>query len=143
MSTLRLSYPKLSPKAYAGLIQCKTALESSSLDISLIELVYLRVSQINGCAFCLEMHNTSLRNHGVAQNKLDALNGWQVSERFTDKERAALLWADAVSQISAKNTDDDIYQQVKAYFTDAEMSDLTLAIGLMNAFNRIAVSLRQ
>ncbi|MBG3078849.1 carboxymuconolactone decarboxylase family protein [Proteus mirabilis] len=143
MSKLRLSYPKLSPAAYAGLIQCKTALESSSLDIMLIELVYLRVSQINGCAFCLEMHSTSLRHHGVAQNKLDALNGWQVSERFTEKERAALLWADAVSQISAKNTNDDIYQQVKAYFSDTEMSDLTLAIGLMNAFNRIAVSLRQ
>ncbi|WP_390895959.1 carboxymuconolactone decarboxylase family protein [Proteus terrae] len=66
-----------------------------------------------------------------------------MSERFTDKEQAALLWAEAVSNISAKNTDDNIYQQVKAYFTDIEMSDLTLAIGLMNAFNRIAVSLRQ
>lgn len=143
MSKLRLSYPKLSPVAYAGLIQCKTALESSSLDIALIELVYLRVSQINGCAFCLEMHSTSLRKHGVEQSKLDALNGWQVSERFTDKERAALMWADAVSHICAKSTDDNTYQQVKAYFTDTEMSDLTLAIGLMNAFNRVAVSLRQ
>ncbi|MBI6528044.1 carboxymuconolactone decarboxylase family protein [Proteus vulgaris] len=143
MSKLRLSYPKLSPEAYAGLIQCKTALESCSLDTSLIELVYLRVSQINGCAFCLEMHNTSLRKQNVVQNKLDALNGWQVSERFTDKERTALLWAEAVTLISAKSTSDEIYQQVSVYFTDTEMSDLTLAIGLMNAFNRIAVSLRQ
>ncbi|WP_244212896.1 carboxymuconolactone decarboxylase family protein [Proteus hauseri] len=89
------------------------------------------------------MHSTSLREHNFAQNKLDALNGWHVSERFSARERAALMWTEAVTHISAANTDDTIYQQVKAYFTDAEMSDLTIAIGLMNAFNRIAVSLRQ
>ena len=143
MSQLRLSYPKLSAEAYAGLIKCKTALEGSALELPLIELIYLRISQINGCAFCLEMHSASLRKHGVAQNKLDALNGWQVSERFSPRERAALLWAEAVTHISASNTDDSIYQQVKAHFTDDEMSDLTVAISLMNAFNRVAVSLRQ
>lgn len=89
------------------------------------------------------MHSNSLREHNFAQNKLDALNGWRVSERFSARERAALMWAEAVTHISAVNTDDTIYQQVKAHFTDAEMSDLTIAIGLMNAFNRIAVSLRQ
>ncbi|MEQ4923519.1 carboxymuconolactone decarboxylase family protein [Proteus hauseri] len=143
MSQLRLSYPKLSAEAYSGLIKCKTALEGSSLELPLIELVYLRISQINGCAFCLEMHSTSLRKHDVAQNKLDALNGWQVSERFSPRERAALIWTEAVTHLSAVTTDDAIYRQVKAHFTDAEMSDLTVAIGLMNAFNRIAVSLRQ
>lgn len=143
MAQLRLVYPQLSKSAYNGLMQCKTALEKSSLGEQLIELVYLRISQINGCAFCLELHSNSLRQRNVAQNKLDALVGWRVSEHFSAKERAALTWTESVTLISAQQTDDDIYQSVKSHFTDEEMSDLTLAIGLMNAFNRIAVSLRQ
>ena len=143
MSSLRLSYPKLSPAAYAGLIACKNALETSSLSSELVELVYLRTSQINGCAFCLEMHSAALRKRGTAQEKLDALAGWRVSERFSDRERAALEWTESVTLLSAQNTDDAVWQRVKAHFSDEEMSDLTIAAGLMNAFNRVAVSLRQ
>lgn len=143
MSLLRLSYPKLSPTAYAGLIACKNALETSSLSSELVELVYLRTSQINGCAFCLEMHSAALRKRGTAQEKLDALAGWRVSERFSDRERAALEWTESVTLLSAQNTDDAVWQRVKAHFSDEEMSDLTIAAGLMNAFNRVAVSLRQ
>lgn len=143
MSQLRLKYPNLSPAAYSGLIACKNALENSTLGAELTELVYLRVSQINGCAFCLEMHSSALRKKSVPQATLDALAGWQVSERFTDRERAALLWAESVTQVSAQQTDDVLYRKVKAHFSDEEMSDLTIAVALMNAFNRVAVSLRQ
>ena len=93
MNTLRQPYNELSPEVYNALVQAKIALEKSELDGALIELVYLRVSQINGCAFCLEMHSKALRKSGVAQNKLDALAGWRVSAHFSDAERAALAWA--------------------------------------------------
>ena len=89
------------------------------------------------------MHTASLRKRGMVQEKLDALAGWRVSERFSDRERVALEWTEAVTLLSAQNTDDAIWQRVKVHFSDAEMSDLTIAAGLMNAFNRIAVSLRQ
>ena len=108
MNTLRQPYNELSPEVYSALVQAKIALEKSELDGALIELVYLRVSQINGCAFCLEMHSKALRKSGVAQNKLDALAGWRVS----------------------------------AHFSARQISDLTFAISLMNAFNRLAVSMR-
>lgn len=78
--------------------------------------MYLRVSQINGCAFCLEMHTAALRKRGMVQEKLDALAGWRVSERFSDRERAALEWTEAVTLLSAQNTDDATWQRVKAHF---------------------------
>jgi AhpD family alkylhydroperoxidase len=90
MSTLRLPYSTLSPAAYQGLLATKSALDHSSLGKPLIELVYLRVSQINGCAFCLEMHAKALRAGGMAQAKLDSLAGWRVSAQFDARERAAL-----------------------------------------------------
>ena len=87
MNTLRQPYNELSPEVYNALVQAKIALEKSELDGALIELVYLRVSQINGCAFCLEMHSKALRKSGVAQNKLDALAGWRVSAHFSDRRK--------------------------------------------------------
>lgn len=87
MTTLRQPYYELSPAVYNALVQAKTALENSTLDTTLMELVYLRVSQINGCAFCLEMHSKALRKSGVPQHKLDALAGWRVSHHFDERER--------------------------------------------------------
>ncbi len=142
MTTLRQPYYELSPQAYAAFIQAKKALENCELDLPLIELVYLRVSQINGCAFCLEMHSKALRKHGVDQVKLDALAGWRVSHQFSDRERAALAWAEDVTDIARTRAEDSVYEPLLAYFSATEISDLTFAISLMNAFNRLAVSMR-
>ncbi|MBW7982522.1 carboxymuconolactone decarboxylase family protein [Enterobacillus tribolii] len=142
MSQLRLAYGQLSPQAYAGLIQCNQALAQSPLG-HLIELVYLRVSQINGCAFCLDMHSKALRKAGYAQHKLDTLAGWRVSEAFDERERAALDWAEAVTDIAHSGTSDALFSALKTHFTDAEIADLTFATSLMNAFNRLAISMRQ
>ncbi len=100
------------------------------------------MSQINGCAFCLEMHSTALRKAGVEQTKLDALAGWRVSHRFDARERAALAWAESVTHIADTHAPDDVYLPLEAQFSPTEISDLTFAIGLMNAFNRLAVSMR-
>lgn len=143
MSALRLNYAKLSPAAYQGFIATKTALDGSTLGKQFIELINLRISQINGCAFCLEMHTRGLREGGYPQAKLDSLAGWHASERFDARERAALAWAESVTHISVTHAPDEAYEALRAHFTDAEISDLTFAIALMNAFNRMAISMRQ
>lgn len=143
MSALRLAYNTLSPEAYKGLIDCKNALNKSGLGKELIELVYLRISQINGCAFCLDMHASSLRNSGVSNKKIDTLAGWQVSHHFSDPERVALAWTEAVVNIAESDTADSLFDELKRHFSDVQISDLTIATGLMSAFNRIAIALRQ
>ena len=142
MSQLRLAYGKLSPEAYNGLIQTSMALSKSSLG-HIVELVYLHISQINGCAFCLDMHSTALRKAGYSQNKMDILAGWRMAEPFDERERAALAWAEAVTDISYCGTSDELFAELKTHFSDAEIADLTFAISLMNAFNRMAISMRQ
>ncbi len=141
--TLRLPYSQLSPDAYKGLIATKKALAASSLGLPLIELVYLRISQINGCAFCLEMHAKALRDGGTPQTKLDSLAGWRISAHFSEAERAALAWAESLTDIARTHAPDDVYEPLKAHFNDAQISDLTYAISLMNAFNRLAIGMRQ
>ncbi|HAT1578273.1 TPA: carboxymuconolactone decarboxylase family protein [Raoultella ornithinolytica] len=142
MSILRQPYNELSPEVYNALVQAKIALEKSELDGALLELVYLRVSQINGCAFCLEMHSKALRKSGVAQTKLDALAGWRVSGHFSAAEQAALAWAESVTHIASTHAEDDVYLPLLEHFSARQISDLTFAISLMNAFNRLAVSMR-
>ena len=142
MNQLRQPFSELSPEVYKGLVQASIALEKSELGSALVELVYLRVSQINGCAFCLEKHSQALRKGGMAQSKLDALAGWRVSAHFTPAERAALAWAESVTDIAVSHAEDDVYLPLREHFTPRQISDLTLAISLMNAFNRLAVAMR-
>ncbi|OLU33459.1 carboxymuconolactone decarboxylase family protein [Pseudomonas sp. PA27(2017)] len=143
MSTLRLPYSQLSPDIYKGLLAAKKALAGSSLGLPLIELVYLRISQINGCAFCLEMHARALRDGGTPQAKLDSLAGWHISGHFSEAERAALAWAESLTDIARTHAPDEVFEPLKAHFDDVQISDLTYAISLMNAFNRLAISMRQ
>jgi uncharacterized peroxidase-related enzyme len=143
MSTLRLPYYELSPHVYKGFGAAKVALDHSTLGKKLIELVYLRISQINGCAYCLDMHSESLRKMGEDQHRLDSLAGWRVSERFDARERAALDWAESLTHIAETHAPDDIYGALREHFSDAEISDLSFAIALMNAFNRLAIGMRQ
>ena len=143
MSALRLPYSTLSPEAYKGFIGTKMALEKSSLGIELIELVYLRISQINGCSFCLQMHAKALRSKAVAETKIDTLAGWRVSHHFNERERAALEWTEAVVDIANSHANDEFFEPLRKHFSDAEVSDLTFAIALMSAFNRLAIGMRQ
>ncbi|HKM98521.1 MAG TPA: carboxymuconolactone decarboxylase family protein [Buttiauxella sp.] len=142
MTELRQPYFDLSPAVFKPMLQALKGLESSSLGSTMIELVFLRVSQINGCAYCLEMHSKALRKDGVDQTKLDALAGWKVSHHFSDKERAALAWAEAITLITEGGAEDAVYQPLLQFFTAQEISDLTFTASLMNAFNRLAVSMR-
>lgn len=141
MSQLRLPFSSLSPAAYKGLLATNAALAESTLGLALVELVYLRISQINGCAFCLGKHSQTLRECEVPQAKLDCLAGWRISELFSERERAALAWAETLTHVSEKGAPDALYEPLKALFSDAEISDLTLAAALMNAFNRLAVGM--
>ncbi|MEJ8320263.1 carboxymuconolactone decarboxylase family protein [Pseudomonas oryzihabitans] len=142
MSQLRLPFSTLSPAAYQGLIATGQALAQSALGLKLVELIYLRISQINGCAFCLGKHAETLRGQGVSQAKLDRLAGWRISELFDARERAALEWAETLTAVAEKGAPDAAYEPLKAQFSDAEIADLTFAVALMNAFNRLAVGMR-
>ncbi|NUU67066.1 carboxymuconolactone decarboxylase family protein [Enterobacteriaceae bacterium BIT-l23] len=142
MSTLRQPYRELSAEVNKQMVAALMALEKGPLDGRLIELVFLRVSQINGCAYCLEMHSNALRKRGEDQARLDALAGWRVSQRFSEKEQAALAWAEAVTHIAESGAGDEVYHPLEQHFSPQEISDLTHAIALMNAFNRLAVGMR-
>ncbi|MFW5393075.1 carboxymuconolactone decarboxylase family protein [Yersinia sp. 2544 StPb PI] len=139
----RLYFSELSPTTYKALVNASLSLDKSSLPKALIEMIFMRVSQINGCAFCLNMHGKFLRENGFDNAKMDVIAGWRLSNAFTEAERAALYWAEAVTYITTSGTPDNIFDALKVHFTDAEISDLTFAISIMNAFNRLAVSLRQ
>ncbi|MDU2940624.1 MAG: carboxymuconolactone decarboxylase family protein [Enterobacteriaceae bacterium] len=143
MSTLRLPYQTLSPEAYQGLSLTKKALDKSSLGKSFVELIYLRVSQINGCAFCLEMHAAALRRSGVADAKLDSLAGWRLSAHFSERERAALAWTESLVDAAGSHAADNYFEPLREHFSDAEIADLSFAISLMSAFNRLAIGMRQ
>lgn len=139
----RLKYSELSPAPYKGMVTALMALEKGALDKATIELMFMRVSQINGCAYCLDMHGKALRESGVDNAKLDQLAGWRVSHAFSDRERAALEWADSVTLIAATGAPDSAFEALQAHFSNAEIADLTFAISIMNAFNRLAISMRQ
>lgn len=143
MSTLRLPYQTLSPEAYQGLSLTKKALDKSSLGKSFIELIYLRVSQINGCAFCLEMHAAALRRSGVADAKLDSLAGWRLSAHFSERERVALAWTESLVDVAGSHAADNYFEPLREHFSDAEIADLSFAISLMSVFNRLAIGMRQ
>ncbi|NVK57032.1 MAG: carboxymuconolactone decarboxylase family protein [Alteromonadaceae bacterium] len=142
MSMLRLPYWELSPDAYHGFMSTKKALDESPLGQELIELVWLRISQINGCAFCLNMHASSLRNAGVPDNKLDSLAGWRVIDIYDARERAALAWTESLVHVDSSYAEDKFFAPLSTYFSDVEISDLCFAIALMSAFNRLAIGMR-
>lgn len=142
-TTLRQPYAQLSPQALAGLRPTKQALADGPLGQDLLELVNLRVSQINGCAYCLGLHAAALRERGESTARLDALAGWHASTLFTARERAALRWAESLTDVARTHAPDDDYADLTPHFSAAEISELSFAVALMNAFNRLAVGMRQ
>lgn len=139
---LRLKYFELSKEALEGLRITKQAVTKSGIGQKLLELVYLRISQMNGCVFCLHMHSTHLREMGESIQKIDSLPVWKLSPLFSEQERAALSWAEAITNIRDTRAPDEDYENLKTHFTDTQISDLSLAIANMNALNRIAISMR-
>ena len=141
--TARLDIFKLSPQAYKGFGAVKTALQESSLPREVLELVDLRVSQINGCAYCIDMHTRDLLAHGVGIDKVVLVPVWREAEAlFSEKERAALAWAETLTRVAETNAPDADFQKAAAVLGEKELADLTMSIALMSAFNRIGVGMR-
>ncbi|PZM08611.1 carboxymuconolactone decarboxylase family protein [Rhizobium tubonense] len=141
--TKRIDYTKASPDGYKAFGAVYATLLKGSLPKELIDLAYLRVSQINGCAFCIDMHSRDLLKSGLNVEKLVLVAVWHdAGNVFTPRERAALAWAETVTRVSETGVPDVAYEAAAAEFNDAELADLTYAIGLMNAFNRFGVSFR-
>lgn len=113
------------------------------LEQSLLELVKFRASQINGCAYCIDMHTKDARAHGETEQRLYALSAWRETPFFTERERAALAWTEAVTLVSATGVPDDVYEEARRHFDDGELVDLTFAIVAINGWNRLAVSFRK
>ena len=139
MSTPRLDYLAAAPQAIQALSSAGKYLHAEKFDPILKALVELRVSQINGCAYCLSLHTAEARAHGEKQQRLDTLSAWRETTFFTEREQAALAWAEALTHISDGPVPDDIYANVAKHFEGKELVDLTLVIVNMNAWNRIAI----
>jgi len=138
----RFNYSKLSPGGYQAMLALEKYLAQCSLEENLLHLIKLRVSQINGCAFCLDKHWKDLRAHGETEQRLCSLNAWRECPYYTDRERAALAWAEALTLITQGHAPDTVYAEASAHLTEQELSDLTFAVTTINAWNRIAISSR-
>lgn len=139
----RLDYNQLAPAGAKALGGVYAYVMQSGLDAALIELVFLRISQINNCAYCLDMHTRDLLKKGVPIEKLALVQAWdEGGHLFDTRERAALAWAESVTRVATTGVPDADYQAARAVFAERELVDLTIAIGLMNTYNRLAISFR-
>jgi AhpD family alkylhydroperoxidase len=138
----RFNYAKLSPGGYHAMVGLEKYLAQCGLEEGLILLVKLRVSQINGCAFCIDTHWKDLRAIGENEQRLYSLDAWRECPYYTDRERSALAWAEAVTLITQGHASDAAYEEARAHLSEKEISDLTFAIATINAWNRLAISNR-
>jgi AhpD family alkylhydroperoxidase len=136
----RINYLKVAHGGYEAMLGLEKYLQKSELGESLIGLVKLRASQINGCAFCLDMHWKDLRALGEGEQRLYGLDAWEESPYYSDRERAALAWTEAVTKIEETHAPDELYESVRTHFSEKEFADLTLAIASINAWNRLAIA---
>ncbi|HTM79314.1 MAG TPA: carboxymuconolactone decarboxylase family protein [Devosia sp.] len=141
--TDRIDYAKASSDGFKALGGVYMAVQNSGLPKELINLVYLRVSQLNGCAYCIDMHSRDLLKGGLTIDKLVLVAAWRDGgQLFTPRERAALAWAESVTRVAETHAPDADYAAIAAVFSDKEVADLTYAIGLMNVFNRLGIAFR-
>ncbi|MBR0882655.1 AhpD family alkylhydroperoxidase [Bradyrhizobium japonicum] len=139
----RIDYAKVSPEGFKAFGGVYVYLQKSGLSKQLVDLVYLRVSQINGCGYCIDMHSRDLLKSGTAVDKLVLVPVWRDAGKVFDaRERSALAWAEAVTRVAETGVPDADYEAAASAFSDKELADLTYAIGLMNAFNRFGISFR-
>jgi AhpD family alkylhydroperoxidase len=139
----RIDYDQIAPKGVKALGGVYGYVMQSGLPAELVELVYLRVSQINNCAYCLDMHTRELLKKGQKLEKLALVQAWaEAGDLFSERERAALAWAETVTRVAETGVPDEAYRAARAVFEEKELVDLTIAIGLMNAYNRLAIGFR-
>lgn len=138
----RMNLAKLTAKPYQSMLAIEQYLENCGLEKSLRELVKLRASQINGCAFCIDMHSKDARENGETEQRIYMLNAWREAPFYSERERAALAWTEALTLITNGHAPDEIYQQVREHFDETETANLTMLIATINSWNRIAISSR-
>jgi len=136
----RINFMENGKSAIQALSGLGAYLAKSPIEQSLLELVYFRVSQLNGCAFCLDMHSKDLRAKGETEQRLYVLNAWREAPFYTEKEHAAFAWAEALTKINGGLVPDEIYTDAKKHFSEAELIDLTLAVITINSYNRLNIA---
>ncbi len=137
----RVPYTRLAADAFKGLLATSQAVHSASLEHDLLELVFLRVSQINGCGYCMDMHATALRKAGIEPRKLDTLPAWHESRFFDARERAALAWAEALTHLPDGAPSQSAFDALAPHFDEKGISDLSMAVAVINAWNRLGAGL--
>jgi AhpD family alkylhydroperoxidase len=142
MTTARLAYQSAVPNVFKALVDLTASVKDAGLDIQLIDLVFQRVSQINGCSYCVDMHWRDLLAHGEDPQRLNSLITWREVDFFTPRECAALNWAEKVTNVQQGHAPDADYEMLHEHFSDAEIAALTCAIALMNMWNRLGISFR-
>lgn len=138
----RLNYAKAAPDVIRGMLALQQTVDDSGLEHSLVELVKLRASQINGCAFCIDMHSREAREAGETEPRLHLLNAWHEVDLYTPRERAALRWTEVLTRLAGGHVSDADFEAVRGEFSDRELAALTLAIATINAWNRFGVGFR-
>jgi AhpD family alkylhydroperoxidase len=138
----RIDYKQVAPDGYRMMLGLEAYVRSSGIEHSLLELVKTRVSQINGCAYCLDMHTLDARAGGETEQRLHVLAAWREAPFYSDRERAALAWAEALTEISVNGVPDALYADVRQHFDEKALVDLTLAIVAINGWNRLAIPFR-
>jgi AhpD family alkylhydroperoxidase len=138
----RLNAVQASPDAYKAMQGLEAHIHKSGLDHKLVHLVKMRASQINGCAYCLDMHSKDARAAGETEQRLYCLDAWHETNFYSDRERAALAWTEALTRIAETHAPDDVYEEARRHFSERELVDLSLTIAAINAWNRLAIGFR-
>ena len=139
----RLDPGAIAPEGYKAMRAFQAYIEKSGLEHSLMELVKIRASQINGCAFCLAMHTSDARKLGESDERMHLLNAWEEAPVFSPRERAALAWTEALTLITEGHVPDAVYEEARKHFSEKELVDLTYAVMAINAWNRVAIAFRK
>ncbi len=138
----RIDFTRIDPQVTQPLFALQGAIDKSGLDEKMLHLVKVRASQINGCAHCIDMHTKDARADGETEQRLYGLSAWRETPYYSARERAALEWAEAITLVSSTHVPDEAYEPVRAQFSENEIANLTLAIAMINTWNRLAISLR-
>jgi AhpD family alkylhydroperoxidase len=139
----RIEFHKASPAAVTAMLALQNYVNGCGLEHSLLELVKLRASQINGCAYCIDMHTKDARAAGESEQRLYLLSAWRESPQYSDRERAALQWTESVTLLSQTHVPDEDYEQARAHFSEEELVNLSMAIVAINGWNRLCVGFRR
>lgn len=138
----RINLNRVAPQGYEAMLALQAYVNQCGLEQPLMELVKIRASQLNGCAFCIDMHTRDALKHGISQQRMHLLNAWSEAPLYSERERAALAWTEALTFIAEGHAADEVYQQVRPHFSDKELADLSFAIATINAWNRLAIAMR-